>query len=400
MDSLLKTIINHYLNSSEYNGIPIYSITGLDIHEVKTQIKRGLVEAIYNDLNPHIKFFNIAESTDTQIEFLQNSDCCLYPTPFALAGYPKDQRKKYSVLLQSGWGQFEIIFFNVAVLEVYFNNPQYLITDMGYRGQINVLDEYADDDDLELIRDFGVAYGPEKNDRAIGVFVRDLAYLSEKSQMRWASYELDDQAEWQINGNFVGNMLFGRWTDNVWVFDALLEEQTIINRMCECIGIHHIFSKTWNIHNYERPEGYRLILIPTWKNYYDFVNVLEKIVANNISSKAFTAHQNKTKAIISEENEGTISLLGRWLKENGRNAEAVDESIVGPLKTIRNTRQTPAHKFVENKYDKSVYEQQNHIVEKAYEATSCLRIMLGTHPLAQNVDIPEYLKHQKGIVFY
>ena len=400
MPNLLKTIIDYYLNSSEFNGIPVGSIPDFDPHEAEVLIKRNMLEAISNDLNPYIKFFNAAQAIETQMKNIQREDCCLYPTPWALAGIPKDQNRKYKALLQSGWGQFEIIYFDVDVLELYFNNPQYLITDMGYRGQIDVRDECTDDN-LEWIKDYGIAYGPNKEtDKAIGVFIRDLAFLSEKAQMRWASHEKENQAQWQVNGSFYKNLILGEWIDTVWVFDALLEEQVIINSICDRIGIHHIFTKTWKKSNCERPEGYRLILIPTRKNYFDFVSVLEKIVANNISSKAFTCQQNKTRAITPEKDEGTISLLGKWLIANGRNQQIVEEHVIAPLKHIRKVRQTPAHEFIDNKYDTMVYIEQNQIVEKAYEAISCLRIMLSTHPLAKDVEIPEYLQQEKGIVFY
>ena len=135
-------------------------------------------------------------------------------------------------------------------------------------------------------------------------------------------------------------------------------------------------------------------------NFWVKHSILEKIVANNISSKAFTCQQNKTRAIIPEKDEGTISLLGKWLIANGRDRQVVEEHVVAPLKHIRKVRQTPAHDFIDNKYDTMVYIEQNQIVEKAYEAMSCLRIMLSTHPLAKGVEIPEYLQKEKGIVFY
>lgn len=399
--NLLKTIVNQYLTSSEFNGVPIYSIADFDIREAELLVKRGLIEVIHSDFNPYIKFFNAQRPINEQLTNLEHQESCLYPTPWSLAGIPTEQRKKYRALLQSGWGQYEIVYFNVAVLELYFGNPQYYITDMGYRGQIDVRDEYVENEELELIKDYGIAYGPDKEkDKAIGVFVRDLAYLSEKAQMRWASHEEENQAQWRINGGFFKNLILGEWIDTVWAFDALLEEQVIINKICDSIGIHQIFTKTWSVSECERPDDYRLILIPTRKNYYDFVNVLEKIVVNNISSKSFTGQQANTRAVIPDENEGTISLLGKWLKANGRNEQAVDNSIIAPLKHIRKIRQTPAHKIVDNAYDNAVYKDQNRMVEKAYEAMSCLRIMLSTHPLAKKVIIPEYLLLQKGIVFY
>ena len=47
---------------------------------------------------------------------------------------------------------------------------------------------------------------------------------------------------------------------------------------------------------------------------------------------------------------------------------------------------------------KSILESKKN--DSEYEAISCLRIMLSTHPLAKDVEIPEYLQQEKGIVFY
>lgn len=400
MASLLTTVIDYYLNSPDYNGLPIYSVPDLNMKEAIELINQDLIEAIANDFNPFIKLFNRKYTKQQQIDGLKKEICCLYPTQEALKDWPKDNTKKYTALLQSGWGQCEIIYFDVEVLEQYFANPQYLIIDMGYRGQISVHDEF-DGDELELIQDYGIAYGPDKRvDRAIGVFVSDLASLSAKMQMRWASYEKIMQKQWKINGNFVRNLALGEWVDQIWIFDALLMEQNIINEICDKIGISHIFHKTWKAENMERPDDYRLILFPTKKNYYSFVNTLEKIIVNNISSKAFTSEQRFTKRVSLDKDEGTISVLGKWLKENGRYEHAVDHNIVANLKYIRRERQIPAHEVYENKYDKDVYSKQNEIVGKAYEALSCLRIMLSTHPRARNIVIPEALEKGRNIVFY
>ena len=396
MSKLLRTIIDYYLNSQGFNGIPIRTIKCFNLEEIKLLIKMDLIEAISNDNNPHIKAFNKQDKKEKQIASLLNPNCHLYPTTKALSSIQKDQRKVYNSLLQSGWGQFEVVFFDVAVLENYFNNPQYRVFDMGYGGHISIYNEYADGE-LENIKNYGVAYGANKEkDKAVGAFIRDLAFLSEKAQMRWASYEMKDQGQWKINGIFYRSLILGEWDEHVWIYDALLYEQQVINQICNCIGIHHIFVKIWD----ERPDGYRSIIIPTKKNYYEFVEALEKIVANNISSKAFTGIQKNTKAITAEKGEGTIALLGKWLIANGRHVSVVNEYIVGNLKEIRKQRQIPAHEIYENTYDKNFYKMQNDLMKKAYDAMSCLRIMLSTHPLARNIKVPNCLEDPTNIVFY
>jgi len=68
--------------------------------------------------------------------------------------------------------------------------------DNRYRGNIYVKDEYIDDKTIEdeYIKDYGLAYIDGKNlERAVGVFVCDLAKLSSQKQMLWKGFELPNQ---------------------------------------------------------------------------------------------------------------------------------------------------------------------------------------------------------------
>jgi len=236
MSNILNEIIEYYLSSNDFNGLPGYEFKG-DKEELKELIRDGKVEAIWNLFNSHIKLSDKTDPIEKQLEYVGRKDTCYYPTPEALANQPKDIKKVYTAMLQGGAGQFEIRYFDVKALEDYFNNPKYDIFDSGYRGSISIRNEcYKDeeDDDDDLIKDYGMAY-PKKDpdsDRAVAVFIRDLAKLSEKSQMRWASYEKIDQTAWIANGGFIKNLMLGEWVNEIWVYDAILKEQIIVNDMC------------------------------------------------------------------------------------------------------------------------------------------------------------------------
>ena len=109
-----------------------------------------------------------------------DSHTCFYPTDKALEKVKVDYQRPYTALMQNGKAQFDIIFFDVEILERYNNNPRFLIMDNGYRGCISVKDEfYEESGENEYIKDYGMAYiDGEKLNRAIGVFVIDLAKLS------------------------------------------------------------------------------------------------------------------------------------------------------------------------------------------------------------------------------
>lgn len=401
-EAILEKIKSFYLNSGDFNGLPLYAFHRSDADSIKDLINDGFVEAISKAENTHIKLFNQTEPKEEQINNINdwNIYTCLYPTSLSLENCPKD-RRKYTALLQSGLGQLEVRFFDVGILEVYFNNPQYIISDFGYRGSISIRSEFVDEVDIDDIRDYGIAYPKDgKIERAIVVFLRDLAKLSFKTQLRWESYEVANQSDWVPNQGFVDNLILGKWTENIWIYDAILKEQIIINQICDVLEIEHIYKTTWNTDNWEYPDDFRTIFIPTRKNYYNFMIALEKILVNNMQKKPFVQDQKYTKSVTKRSGEGTLSLLEKWLKENGRPSDLVEEYIVQPLAEIREIRQIPAHHFYKDEYDKGIYEEQLELMKKVYWSVHGLRLMLGTHPYAKNVNIPEYLDNENNIVIY
>ncbi|WP_249301944.1 hypothetical protein [Qiania dongpingensis] len=185
--------------------------------------------------------------------------------------------------------------------------------------------------------------------RAIGVFVIDLAKLSPKIQMLWKGFELENQNNCKVSEGFIKNLLMGEWVIQYWIFHALLEEMRVINNLCEAMSIPKLFSHTYGTQYTDMPEGYRNILLPTMKNYYDFVLVLEKLVVHNILIKAFQKDSVLIKGIERKDKEGKdkggIVMFKEWLLKNVKANFDVDEVIIGPIKQVRKIRQVPAHEL-------------------------------------------------------
>lgn len=78
----------------------------------------------------------------------------------------------------------------------------------------------------------------------------------------------------------------------------------------------------------------------------------------------------------------------------------MDEVIVNPIKYIRKIRQVPTHELTDNKYDVDVYEKQKELMVNTYGAIGAIRILFMGHPLAKDIDIPDYLLQGKDIIFY
>lgn len=409
-EALLKEIIDCYLESCDFNGLPVYEMNNYDYGLLCELIDEGLIEVLSEKevMNPHIKSFEFIIPKDQQKKDIANKTnySVLYPTKKALESVPVDNTKPYSALLQKGEIQLKIIYFDIEILERYFNNPKFAIMDGGYRGNIHVKDEYMEEDvENEYIKDYGMAYIDGQHlERAVGVFVCDLAKLSSQKQMLWKGLEYPNQEKCIINPEFVDSLIMGKWTNNVWIFHALIDEMKVINEQCKSMGIPELFNRTFGAHYSEMPEGFRNIFMPALKNYYDFVLVLEKITVHNISYKTFQKNAPYIRGVDRKDklgkDKGSLLMLDEWLNKNIRTQENLTDLIVEPLKNIRKIRQKPAHELISNKYDVTLYQEQINLMNKTYDAIRALRMFFSSHPLAKEVKIPEHLISGNDIVDY
>ena len=376
-------------------------------------INQGMIEVLSEQevLNPHIKGFDLSSiPKETQIQRVteKSNNTCFYPTQKALLDIQADYQKPYKALLQKGAPQFKIIFFNIEILQIYINNPKYYIADFGYCGNIGLKQEYWDDESLdsEFVKEYGMAYekGNSKINRAVAVFVRDLSKLSSNTQLRWKSYELPIQSQYLVESGFYKNAILGEFVDKYWVMDAILDEMKVINNLCIAIGLPELFRETFGTYYTDRPDGFTTLLLPTKKNYYDFVSVLEKLLVHNINIKTFLNDYGVIKAIERNDNngnpKGSLVMLKEWMFKNVRANYDMEEIIINPLKNIRKIRQVPAHELYNNEFDINLYEEQKNLVEDVYEAIYALRRLFMGHPLTKNVEIPEVLTKRNDIVFY
>ncbi len=409
-ETVLNEIINYYIESDDFNGLSVYNMKNYDYNILCELIDEGLIEVLSEKevVNPHIKGFDFIIPINQQKENIAKNTnySVLYPTKKALESIPLDYRKPYSLLLQKGVKQFKIIYFNIEILERYFNNPKFIIIDGGYCGKIYVKDEYTDDENIEneYIDDYGMAYiDGEYLERAVGVFVCDLAKLSSQKQMLWKGFELQNQKKCKINASFVDN-LKGKWGNKVWIFHALIEEMIVINEQCKSMRIPELFNKTFGTDYSEMPEGFRNIFMPTLKNYYDFVLVLEKVIVHNISYRTFQKDAPYIHSIDrkdkSGKDKGSLVMLDEWLNKNIRTQENLTDLIVEPLRNIRKIRQKPAHELISNEYDVTLYQKQFDLINDTYSAIRALRLFFANHPLAKEVKVPEHLVSGKDIVNY
>ncbi len=406
---LLKKIEKHYLGSSDFNGIKANRL-GIDKKRYIIELfQEGKIDVISPNftVNPFIKLLNFNVPKSIIIDEIENNfnKVVIYPSEKHLKNINTNVEEVFTEQLAKGKPQLEIIYFSVEILEEYFNNPKYDINFNGYKGNIYLKDIYVkDESNFEYIKDFGMAFQiKDKNKRAIGIILRDLSRLSKNDQLKWNIKKLPNQKDYKIETDFLQNML-GYWSENYWIYECLLEEIKIINKMCKEMKLEPLFRKEYNI-NDDQMKSFRTILLPTEKNYNSFHMILEKLLVNNLNEKTFFKKTNNSVCVNSTKNKdgtnkGSLLLFSEWLNLNITNNNNLENDIIKPLKTIRKKRQKPAHTFIIDNYNEDIWRLQKEDIVEAYKTVRAIRLLFSNHPATSVVEIPEYLFLGKNIVTY
>ncbi|MBB1489752.1 hypothetical protein H4O21_24390, partial [Oceanospirillum sp. D5] len=98
--------------------------------------------------------------------------------------------------------------------------------------------------------------------------------------------------------------------------------------------------------------------------------------------------------MVERKSKGTLRLMEDWLGGIFK-AEQNNElkKLFKQLKEIRRERQNPAHKISENEYDKKYIELQKQLINKAYHSIKGLRHIFQQHPLAKDIEIPDWIEN-------
>lgn len=407
-NKVLKEIKDYYIGSSDFNGLPFYKLDKKDIDTIKNLINKGDVECIsaFEDMNPYIKRLDILNDKEEQIESLENypTEIVLYPSKKYLETLGLKDEKPFTSMLLNGDAQLKIVFFKLEILEHYFRDPRFNIKFHDCIGNI-YLEEKFIEADYKYIKDFGIGYLKEDSKvRCVGVFLRDLSSLSLEEQMRWQLYMLKKQESYCINYPFIEMLILGKFTEKVSIYDAILDEVKIINQMCTCMGIPKLFKKEFGSVEYERPEDFRIIFLPTLKNYYEFLMTVEKMFVDNINTKTFTVNVYPISSIDPKQDDGrqkgSLNMFSEWMKKNIRTSADLEVDIMKILKDIRKERQKPAHGISVNEYSTELYEKQNNLIINLYKSIRNIRLLFKNHPMNQDIEINEYLITGKNIELY
>lgn len=432
-----ELVYSFFCESSDFNGIGLRSISqklSLDyedsIDKIKELIKAGVVD-IQSSTNPHIigfthhaiepqleilehaKGIRVTKKTIGSIEFIsENTEfpICVYPTRKYLEknrdlsefGYAK-----YKTALALAEPQLSFRFFETDVLERYSSDPRFEFEFHDFSGSISC--KYNEsgnpilrEEDQIFLKSFGLGFDSTSN-RVIAVLLCDLGRLSFEHQVYWGTKEIP-AAECKVLAEYYDNIIQGGWITAKSVFYALIDEINAVHKLTSSIFGVSLFRKELDGEN--RPKNFTFFFSPTTKNYYEFINLLDKYLSENINRSFFDGKVDLEERKSIDENtferihKGTLRLLEEWISKVFSYAdESIPKEIMKPLKRVRKERQNPAHKVIDNSYDTSLVDLQKEIMEGCYLSIGSIRRNLQTHPRAKNVELDDRLD-QDNVKFF
>ncbi len=429
LEKIKNLVFTFFCESSDFNGIALRNISerlGLDykdsIDQVKELVKGGIV-SIQSSTNPHIigfthhaidsqltileqaKDIGVSKKTYGNIEFVtENTEypICVYPSK----EYLKESRDlgefgyaKYTSDLALAEPQLSFRFFETDVLERYSNDPRFDFEFHDFSGSISCkYDESGKailrEEDQIFLKSFGLGFDSNSN-RLIAVILRDLGRLSSEHQIYWSTKEVP-ALECKVLTDYYDNIIQGNWITARSVFYALIDEINAIYKLTSSIFGVPLFRK--ELDGDHRPKNFTFFFSPTTKNYYDFINLLDKYISENINKSFFEGklHLEERKPIGDDTfdriQKGTLRLLEEWITTVFRYADdSIPKEIMKPLKKVRKERQNPAHKVIDNSYDPSLVELQKEIMEGCYLSLGSIRRNIQTHPKAKDVELDDRL---------
>ena len=291
-------------------------------------------------------------------------------------------------------------FFELKVLDRYKQDPRYEIKEYAVSGSLHVKDEWYSNiskEDNISIQSFGTAFKEKDNSEVIVTYLPNLAGLSEKHQSHWESHEINENCS--LDQDFYKQELMAEFVDRAHVFDAFIQELAEINKLCSLMGMPNLF---YNSFENKKPADFGWISKPTYKEYYQLLHLMDKLISENINKDFFKGKLDLEEVKPQKDGtriknqKGTINLLNEYFNRFLRFPDPKPkDDMIAMFKKIRKERMKPAHKIEDDIYDESYFRLQKSLVYDSYEAIRLIRLILINHPRAKNYVPPEWLHKLK-----
>lgn len=260
------------------------------------------------------------------------------------------------------------------------DDPRYHISNFDERWNISIKTESDDDEKIHprekiVLDNIGWGYD-EYNNRVIAIFLNQLSNLPSQMQLRFYSYLNENDV--YLDKSFI-NSINGIWSNEISIFKAILYEIQKINNICKIIFNDTLFEDEFK---QKRPEDFRLILLPTVKEYNNFISSVDKMVYDNVNKEFFKSKLDKNWKTI--KRTGSLDLLSEWLTSLNVEKEKID-NINNSIDEVRKERNIVSHEIHDNELKIEFYEKQCVSLLKIYNALKLLiEILIECNDLKEN----------------
>ncbi len=263
---------------------------------------------------------------------------------------------------------YKLVYFEADLLRNIIDDSRYVISNNSFKYNISITEEYDNDETLDekfkfILDNVGLGFD-ENNERIFAVLLKELSELHPEMQKRFSVYEVKKKT--YIDPSYIKSMNDGEWPDPS-LFSAILYQIEQINNLCSNNDVTLFKSDYKN----KPPIEFNILVLPTKKEYDNFIKVFDIMLSDNINQKFFEGQidliEFTNKDGTKEKYKGTIALLKEWLGEIGVSQEIIQKSIK-IIKKVRSQRSKPSHNIRENEFNIKYIQNQNNIILEVYNA--------------------------------
>jgi hypothetical protein len=323
-NKVLARILDFYLRPHDFNGILISDLAA-EFQLKQARLNKKLASLIRSQqitlvfasrsINPHIK--RIAdlpvEEQLTRLESESPDTCCAYPTEAVVrkatdvSAYDDRPFTKRILLAEP---HLTPVFFDLEALDKYYRDPRYHFDFGDYGGSIGITTEHYESDDVKekdkiLLESFGIGYDKSRRYRVVVAYLRYLSRLSPEHQQMWNVHIIDEPCV--MNSDYERATIWGAWPEHYSVYQAFCHEQVELNKLAALIGKPPLFKQTFEE---KRPEGFTSMLRPTKRNFHEFVQILDKMLSENLNHAFFESDLPLEEKIVQPDGSIEIQRIG------------------------------------------------------------------------------------------
>jgi hypothetical protein len=389
-DDVLAEVIQFYLDSGDFNGLPVerHDPRGEALGEL---LASGLIEVTSGRayINPHIKPWAPRPSWEQERSLTEGlagaSVACVYPSPTAMSHVDLSHMADtpYRRDLASGRGALDVVYFEIAAIEPYRNDPRYWfdLDDFGVSWGIG---DEAWSDEAEPARDkittirAGFAFdrdelagtGPTR--RYVCALTCDLWKLTPTHQQRLRTWEVEQPERLTPHPTWWA-MQMGEWPEHIGLFDKVLGEIEALSQAWELVFGEPLFRST------ERHRAWGWLIRPSSTEWDQFIMLTDQLLSENLNAAGLDAAK-APKTNAQGDRLGTINrLVALFYSRTSAPKHQVDETFA-PLKGIRKARQKPAHAAMAPTTDADAFSRQREVLIDLAKSLEALRRFFQKHP--------------------